>query len=90
MGNVRNKNFLDYRPVGKRRPGRPLKKLLNGYNFEAETGHLLASLCNHKNEGQMQITISSSTFKWQTTVLCQIKVQYCRLVNRQQTTCAPN
>jgi len=26
----------------RRRPGRPLKRLLDGYNREAETGHLLA------------------------------------------------
>jgi len=30
----------DYRCVG-RRPGRLLRKLLDGYNREAETGHLL-------------------------------------------------
>jgi len=28
-------------PMGRRLPGRPLKRLLNGYNHEAETGHLL-------------------------------------------------
>jgi len=27
--------------IGSRRPGRPLKRLLDGYNREAETGHLL-------------------------------------------------
>jgi len=35
------KQILDYRPVG-RRSGRPLKRLLDGYSHEAETGHLLA------------------------------------------------
>jgi hypothetical protein len=36
------KQFFDYRPVG-RRPGRQLlKRLLEGYIREAETGHLLA------------------------------------------------
>jgi len=34
------KQLLDYRPVGKI-PGRPLKRLLDGYNRETETGHLL-------------------------------------------------
>jgi hypothetical protein len=33
--------LLDYRPMG-RRPGRPLKRLLDGYNRETETGHLMA------------------------------------------------
>jgi hypothetical protein len=28
----------------RRRPGRPLKRLLEGYNPEAETGHLLVQL----------------------------------------------
>jgi len=37
------KQLLDYRPVERQRPGRPLlKRLLDGYNSEAETGHLLA------------------------------------------------
>jgi len=35
------KQLPDYRPIGKR-PGRLLKSLLDGYNREAETGHLLA------------------------------------------------
>jgi len=34
-------NSSDYRPIG-RRPGRPLKRLLDGYSREVETGHLLA------------------------------------------------
>jgi hypothetical protein len=33
---------LDYRPIDGRRPGRPLKRPLDGYSREAETGHLLA------------------------------------------------
>jgi len=36
------KQLHDYRPSGRRRPGRPLKRSLDGYNREAETGHLLA------------------------------------------------
>jgi hypothetical protein len=36
------KQLLDYRPIGRRRPGRPLKGQLDGYSSEAETGHLLA------------------------------------------------
>jgi len=35
------KQLLDYRPIERRRPGRPLKRLLDGYSHEAETGHLL-------------------------------------------------
>jgi hypothetical protein len=34
--------LLEYRPIGRRRPGRPLKRLLDGYSGETETGHLLA------------------------------------------------
>jgi len=34
--------LVDYRPIERRRPGRPLKRLLDGYNREAQTGHLLA------------------------------------------------
>jgi len=33
---------LNNRHTERRRPGRPLKTLLDGYNHEAETGHLLA------------------------------------------------
>jgi len=36
------KQILDYRPIGRRTPERPLKRLLDGYSREAETGHLLA------------------------------------------------
>jgi len=37
------KQALDYRPIERiRRPGPPLKRLLEGHNHEAETGHLLA------------------------------------------------
>jgi hypothetical protein len=36
------KQILDYRSIGRRRPGRPLKRLLDGYSGETETGHLLA------------------------------------------------
>jgi len=38
------KERLYYRSVGRRRPERPLKRLLDGYNREAETGHLLSEL----------------------------------------------
>jgi len=34
--------LLDYRPIGRRRPGRSLKRLLDVYSCEAERGHLLA------------------------------------------------
>jgi hypothetical protein len=30
------KQILDYRPIAGRRPGRPLKKLTDGYNRETE------------------------------------------------------
>jgi len=33
------KPLLDYRPIERRRPGRQLR-LLDGYNREAETGHV--------------------------------------------------
>jgi len=43
MEDVRyQKQLLDSRPVGKRRPGRSLKRPLDGYNREAEVGHILA------------------------------------------------
>jgi len=35
------KRLLDYQLIGRRRPGRPLKSLLDGYNPEIETGHCL-------------------------------------------------
>jgi hypothetical protein len=35
-------NQFDYRPIERRRPGRLLKRLPEGYNRETETGHLLA------------------------------------------------
>jgi hypothetical protein len=35
------KQPLEYRPIGRRGPGRPLNRLLDGYNREAVTGHLL-------------------------------------------------
>jgi len=41
---------LDYRPIGKGRPGQPLKRLLDGYNREAEEGHLLAQLRDQKKK----------------------------------------
>jgi len=34
--------LLDYRSIGRRGPGWPLKRLLDGYNREVELGHLLA------------------------------------------------
>jgi hypothetical protein len=33
-----------------RRPGWPLKRLLDRYIHEAETGHLLAQFCDQKKE----------------------------------------
>jgi hypothetical protein len=48
MENIRHmKQLLDCLPIGRRRrrrrrrPGRSLNRLLEGYNHEAETGHLL-------------------------------------------------
>jgi hypothetical protein len=45
MEDIRHpRRLIDYRPIGRRRrrPGRPLKRLLYGYNYEAETGNLWA------------------------------------------------
>jgi len=36
------KQLHDYRTIGKGRHGRPLMRLLDGYNNSSETGHLLA------------------------------------------------
>jgi hypothetical protein len=41
------KQLLDYRPT-ERRPGRPFKRLLDGYRRKAETGHLLAKIRDQK------------------------------------------
>jgi len=42
MEDIRYREQLsNHRPIGKRKPGRPLKRLLDGYSSEAETGHLL-------------------------------------------------
>jgi len=35
------KQILDYYPIGRRAAGQPLKRELDGYNHEAEIGHLL-------------------------------------------------
>jgi len=37
------KQLHDSHPVRKRRPGEPLKRLLDRCSYEAKTGHLLAS-----------------------------------------------
>jgi hypothetical protein len=39
---IYTKQLLDYRFDGRRRPERPLKRPLEGYNRETETGHLMA------------------------------------------------
>jgi hypothetical protein len=44
------KQFLDYRPIERRIPGRPLKRPLDGYSREAETGHFFAELSDQKKE----------------------------------------
>jgi hypothetical protein len=47
------KYILDCRPVGRQRPGRPLKRLLDGYNREAETGHLSDLLRKEEEEEEV-------------------------------------
>jgi len=43
MEDIRHpKQLLDSRLIGRRRPGQLLKRLLDGYNSEAETDYLLA------------------------------------------------
>jgi hypothetical protein len=32
--------LIEYHPRGRRRPGRPLKRLLDGVQIETETGHM--------------------------------------------------
>jgi hypothetical protein len=34
------KALIEYHPRGRRRPGRPLKRLLDGFQIETETGHM--------------------------------------------------
>jgi len=41
ISDTKNK-LLDYRPIGRRRPGRTLKRPLDGYSSEVGTGYLLA------------------------------------------------
>jgi hypothetical protein len=52
MDEIRHpKRLLDHRPVIRwRRPGRPLKRLPDAHNSEAETGHLLAQLRDQKKK----------------------------------------
>jgi hypothetical protein len=50
MEDIEYPKLLDYRPVGRRRPRRPLKTPLDGYNRETETGHLLAQLRDRKKK----------------------------------------
>jgi hypothetical protein len=45
-----SKQLLDYRPIERRRPGRLLNRPLEGYNREAETGHLLTKLRDQKKK----------------------------------------
>jgi hypothetical protein len=41
MNNSRfQKVLMEYHPRGRRRPGRPLKRLLDGVQIETETGHM--------------------------------------------------
>jgi hypothetical protein len=43
MGGIRHpRQLLDYLPVGRRRPVRPLKRPLDGHSRVAQTNHLLA------------------------------------------------
>jgi hypothetical protein len=42
MEDIGYQKLLAYGPIGRRKPGRPLKRLLDGYSREAETGQLLA------------------------------------------------
>jgi hypothetical protein len=44
------KQLLDYRPIGKRKPRPPLKRPLDGYSRESETGHLLGWLTDQKGK----------------------------------------
>jgi hypothetical protein len=49
MEDVRyTKELIHYRPIGRRRPGRPFKRELDGYIGEAETGDLLGWICEQK------------------------------------------
>jgi hypothetical protein len=49
----------------RRRPGRPLKWPLDGYNREPETGHLLSYLHNQKNMIQFIVKLSLRLVKYQ-------------------------
>jgi hypothetical protein len=47
---LHTQQILDYPPVRKQRPGKPLKMLLVGYSPEARTGYLLVEFCKQKRK----------------------------------------
>jgi hypothetical protein len=55
MEDIRHaKQLRDYRPIGRRKPGESLKILLDGYNCENETGHLLDKLHDQRKNKKEQ------------------------------------
>jgi hypothetical protein len=68
MEDIRYPEQLDYRPIERRRPEPPLRRQLDGYSRETETGHLLVWLSDQKlllqiSGGGVQCEISSSPFQ---------------------------
>jgi hypothetical protein len=66
-----------YRPIG-RRPGLPLKRLLDGYSREAETGHLWAKLRDQEEKNLIVSTFLSSSchINYMLNILCVIEDPY--------------
>jgi hypothetical protein len=57
MEDVKYPKQLDYQPIGRWRPGRSLKGLLDGYNGETKTGHLLAKLHDQRKIWQKPLIL---------------------------------
>jgi len=57
------KQLLDCRPIERQIPGRPLKRLLDGYNVEAETGPKRIRNCDIQGakHGQWEVCVTGTT-----------------------------
>jgi len=54
MEDIRYPEQLDYRPIERRRPEPPLRRQLDGYSRETETGNLLAQVYDQKKKKTLQ------------------------------------
>jgi len=51
--------LLDYWPMRRQRPGWPLKRLLDGYNCEAKTGHLWPNYMTWRRRSKIRVSDTS-------------------------------